>query len=190
MKTSVNLTFQDYLEYDDSTDRLYELVDGELRLMTPASPLHSDIIDFIFKQFDQEVEGLNLDYVVKQISVGIRTNLKTSRLPDVCVIHKRDWQQLRNMNVNSAVLEVPFAVIVEVVSPGKEGRKRDHVNKKIEYQNKQVPEYWIVDPEENKIAILSLVNNEYEMNEFTDNQTIVSETFPNLKLTVKQIVLS
>ena len=51
MKTSVTLPFQDYLEYDDNTNRLYELVDGELRLMTPASPLHSDIIDFIFKQF-------------------------------------------------------------------------------------------------------------------------------------------
>ncbi|WP_107670064.1 Uma2 family endonuclease [Cyanothece sp. BG0011] len=67
MKTSVNLTFKDYLEYDDNTNCLYELVEGELRLMTPAGPLHSDMIDFIFKQFDREIEGFSLDYVVKQI---------------------------------------------------------------------------------------------------------------------------
>ena len=95
MKTSVTLPFQDYLEYDDNTNRLYELVDAELRLMTPASPLNSDIIDFIFKQFDREIERLNLDYVVQQTSVGIRTNYHTSRLPDVCVIPKQDWQELR-----------------------------------------------------------------------------------------------
>lgn len=190
MKTFVNLTFQDYLEYDDNTNCLYELVDGELKLMTPASPMHSDIIDFIFKQFDREIERFNLDYVVKQTSVGIRTNYKTSRLPDVCVIPKQDWKQLRNMRVSSAVLEVPFAIIVEVVSPGKEGRKRDYIDKKNEYKNKQIPEYWIVDPQENKISILSLVNSEYEVNEFTDKQIIVSKTFPNLALTVEQILVS
>ncbi len=107
MKTSVNLTFENYLEYDDNTNCLYELVDGELRLMTPASPLYSDIIDFIFKQFDREIERFNLDYVVKQTSIGIRTNYKTSRLPDVCVIPKQEWQKLRNTKVNSAVFEVP-----------------------------------------------------------------------------------
>ena len=190
MKTSVNLNFQDYLEYDDNTNLLYELVNGELISMTPASPLHSDIIDFIFKQFDREVERLNLDFVVKQTSVGIRTNYNTSRLPDVCVIRGEDQRNLRQKKVKSAVLDVPLLIVVEVVSPGKEGEKRDYIDKKIEYQNKQIPEYWIVDTEKNKISILSLVNREYEVNEFTDNQIIVSETFPNLTLTVEQILLS
>ncbi len=36
------LTFEAYLEYDDGTDNLYELVDGKLVQMTPASPEHSD----------------------------------------------------------------------------------------------------------------------------------------------------
>ncbi len=131
MKTSVTLPFQDYLEYDDNTNRLYELADGELKLMTPASPLHSDIINFIFKQFDREIERLNLDYVVKQTSVAIRTNHNTSRLPDICVIPKQDWQQLRNIKIHSGVLEVPFAIIFEVFIPGKEGRKRDYIDKKM-----------------------------------------------------------
>lgn len=38
------LTFEAYLEYDDGTDTLYELVDGELVPITPASPEHSSII--------------------------------------------------------------------------------------------------------------------------------------------------
>ncbi len=92
MANSVKLTFQNYLRYDDNTNCLYELVDGELRLMAPASPVQSDIIDFIFKQFYREIERLNLDYIVKETSVCIRTNHKNHRLPDVPFTHKKDWQ--------------------------------------------------------------------------------------------------
>ncbi|MGK7940754.1 MAG: Uma2 family endonuclease [Crocosphaera sp.] len=53
-----------------------------------------------------------------------------------------------------------------------------------------MPEYWIVDTQEKKISILILVNSKYEVNEFTENQVIVSQTFPNLELTVKQILVA
>ncbi len=53
----VSLTFEEYLKYDNGTNNRYELVDGELVLMPPASFLHSDIIDFIadlFKAYARE----------------------------------------------------------------------------------------------------------------------------------------
>lgn len=40
------LTFEKYLTYDDGTDSRYELVDGELVLMPPPVPKHSDIVIF------------------------------------------------------------------------------------------------------------------------------------------------
>ena len=66
----------------------------------------------------------------------------------------------------------------------------ENIDKKNEYQNKQIPEYWIFDPENNKLFILNLVNCKYNFNEFNDNQIIIYQTFPHLKLTVKQILLS
>ena len=42
-----NIIFEEYLGYDDGTNRGYELVDEKLVEMPPASFLHSDIIDFI-----------------------------------------------------------------------------------------------------------------------------------------------
>jgi hypothetical protein len=41
------ISFEEYLNYDDGTNKLYELVDGKLVEMPPESFLHSDIIDFI-----------------------------------------------------------------------------------------------------------------------------------------------
>ncbi|MEN9518288.1 MAG: hypothetical protein RLZZ381_876, partial [Cyanobacteriota bacterium] len=45
--TPEKISFEEYLNYDDGTDSRYELVDGELILMPPATARHSDIIDFI-----------------------------------------------------------------------------------------------------------------------------------------------
>ncbi|NER25969.1 MAG: Uma2 family endonuclease, partial [Symploca sp. SIO1C2] len=45
--TPLKLTFEQYLEYDDDTDNRYELRNGELVEMPPASPLHSDIVEFL-----------------------------------------------------------------------------------------------------------------------------------------------
>ena len=44
---STKITFAEYLNYDNRTNKSYELVEGNLVEMTPASFLHSDIIDFI-----------------------------------------------------------------------------------------------------------------------------------------------
>ena len=39
------ISFEEYLSYEDGTNNRYELVNGELVKMPPASFLHSDIID-------------------------------------------------------------------------------------------------------------------------------------------------
>ncbi|MGK7926448.1 MAG: Uma2 family endonuclease [Spirulina sp.] len=51
---------------------------------------------------------------------------------------------------------------VEIVSPGSENRRRDYEDKVIEYRDRGVLEYWIVDPLENQITLLVLVDREYQ----------------------------
>jgi Uma2 family endonuclease len=52
---------------------------------------------------------------------------------------------------------------------------------------REIPEYWIIDPEIEKISVLLLVSGFYEVTEFTGEQEIKSLLFPELKLTAKQI---
>jgi len=182
------LTFEQYLDYEPDDDRLYELVDGELVPMTPVSPEHSDIVDFLYRCFLQEIERLGRDWRVKQLGVGVRTRASRSRLPDLCVIDGADWRQLKQQQAKSAVLHVPLLLAVEVVSPGKRNRKRDYEEKRQEYQQRGIEEYWIIDAEAAKLTQLLLVDGVYQENVFSSGDTIRPQLFPELSLMIDQIL--
>lgn len=46
-QTSIKLTFEEYLTYNDGTDNRYELVDGELVIVPLLTGKHSDAIDYL-----------------------------------------------------------------------------------------------------------------------------------------------
>ena len=50
---------------------------------------------------------------------------------------------------------------MEVVSEGQESWKRDYVEKAEDYAAAGIAEYWIVDPQERKITVLTLTDTEY-----------------------------
>jgi Uma2 family endonuclease len=52
---------------------------------------------------------------------------------------------------------------MEILSEGEENRDRDLVTKRAEYAKAGVKEYWIVDPEENRITVLTLEADEYRL---------------------------
>lgn len=187
--TKLNLTFAQYLEYDDGTDNRYELVDGELVSMPIVSPEHAAIIRFIFLLLYQEVQRLGLDWEVFNNEVGIRTSKSRSRLPDVCIVNGKDWRQLRQNRNKSAVLEVPLMLAVEVVSPGEQNYERDYITKRLEYQTLRIPEYWIVDPQERqKITILTLVDGLYIAKEYQGEAMLMSSIFPELAIAAAEIL--
>lgn len=180
------ITFEEYLSYDDGTNKRYELVDGKLVEMPPASFLHSDIIDFIADCFKAIAREYKLDIKVKTGDVGVRTGLNSSRIPDISVIDGQVYSSYRRDK--SAIIEEPVMLAVEVVSPGVEQIERDYTDKVSEYQQTGIPEYWIVDPIEQKITVLMLKDGSYTKTVFTDDKAIASPTFPELKLTATEIL--
>ncbi|HBW58568.1 MAG TPA: hypothetical protein DEF27_12495 [Oscillatoriales bacterium UBA8482] len=188
-QTPIKLTFEEYLTYDDGTDNRYELEDGVLIPMTPASPIHSDIVEFLYDTFKAEVKRLRLDLKVKQGDVGIRTRLSRSRQPDIAIIKGEDWRRLRQFK-KSAILEVPALLVVEVVSPGEDNENRDYIKKMTEYAEFGVYEYWIIDPLTEQVIVNFLMNGSYQNTIFIGKQRIVSQLFPELNLTVEQIFIA
>ncbi|MBD2776762.1 Uma2 family endonuclease [Iningainema tapete] len=178
-------TFEEYLTYDDGTDNRYELEDGVLLEMPPASDSHEAIITFLLIRLYQEIQRMNLNWEVRPSGTGVRTTKKKSRLPDLIVMTPEQRESIKG---KSAVLEVPPLLVVEVVSA--ESIKRDYKKNKIEYAAFKIPEYWIVDPIENKVTVLTLENNQYEVKVLTRSQQVVSNTFSELVLTVEQILAS
>ena len=177
-------SFEDYLNYKDDTDLKSELFNGELIQMTPASGWHSDIVDFIQEQFKIEIRRLTLDWVVRPGTVGVRTGIRKSRIPDVLVMTETQRQYLSTLS--SAILEDSPLLAVEIVSPN--NPDDDYRYKRSEYAALGISEYWIIDPQALKISILTLVSGLYEGVEFREKDIINSLNFPELKLTVEQIL--
>lgn len=178
--TKTKLTFEEYLTYDDGTDNRYELEDGELILMNPPTFRHAFIISFLSDAFAAQIKQLSLPWITLS-GIGVRTSVNRSRIPDICVINR---QEISNLDV-SAVMDSAI-IAVEIVSP--ESRTRDYRFKRSEYSVVGIPEYWIVDPTEQKVTVLTWVEGLYEQVEFIGHERIVSQTFPELVLTVEQVL--
>ena len=186
MVTSTNkITYQEYLNYDDGTDKRYELVDGKLLLMNPPAKKHFNITRLLMKLFEAEIDRQKLDIEVFA-GIGVRTGTNRARIPDISLVDGNEWRNIPDEI--SAVIEVPLLLAVEIVSPGREQIERDYIEKAEEYKNTGIPEYWIIDPIKQQITVLVLDRENYNKIVFTADETIFSATFPELKITAGEIL--
>lgn len=178
--TKQKLTFEEYLNHNDGTDNRYELEDGELIITNPATFRHAFIIRFLTNFFEGQINQLSQPLITLS-GIGVRTSVNRSRIPDLCVINR---EEISDLDV-SAVMESAI-IAIEIVSS--ESQTRDYRYKRSEYSVVGIPEYWIVDPSEQKVTVLSLVEGLYEQVEYKGDDKIVSQIFPELVLTVEQVL--
>ncbi|MDY6940179.1 MAG: Uma2 family endonuclease [Cyanobacteriota bacterium] len=189
------MTLQEYLNYDDGTDTRYELVNGVLVEMPPESRLNHRIASFLFGTFFQL--GISTELLTIGVQIAVSSSLKvTARQPDFVVLSTACADALESASQDLITLEMPPpALVVEVVSPGEPGEKnydRDYIEKRREYAQRGIREYWIVDPYREVVLVLTLEETSkemsYEEQRFTDRMTISSPTFPSLNLTADRIL--
>ena len=110
-----------------------------------------------------------------------------NRYPDLTIIRDEHIQQLAKRNTLRLSMAPPLLVI-EVVSPGELQRDRDYIAKRSQYQERGIPEYWIVDPEAQTILILELTGNTYtEVGSFSGNDDVRSPQFRELNITAAKL---
>ncbi|MCY7331269.1 MAG: Uma2 family endonuclease [Pseudanabaena sp. CAN_BIN31] len=190
------LTFEQFLRIYP-TDGRYELVDGEI-VKVANTRHHEDIVAFIYKKFDREIDRLDLNFVVRQ-NVSIKTTrnngMLQGRVPDISIINRDIWRF--NLSDYSALLE-PLQLAVEVTSTNWED---DYIDKFEEYERMGILEYWIVDylaiasrnflgnPKVQTVFVNLLdENGKYQTTKFAGDDKIISQTFPELDLTAAQIL--
>jgi Uma2 family endonuclease len=176
------LSFEEYLIYDDGTDTRYELVNGQLEPINPPTFRHLFIAKFLEQNLDSEITRLSLPWLCFR-EAGVRTGWRKSRLTDIYVV-KAD--QVTGMLDRSAVCETSPLLVVEIVSP--DSIKRDYRFKRSEYAALEISEYWIVDPLALRVSVLCWEDGLYEESIFVEDEAIFSEIFPELKLTVNQVL--
>ena len=185
------LTFEEYLAYEDDTDNRYELIDGELITLPPESGPNNFIANYLL--FTLASSGFVPLMLIRthmcEIQVPIlREGDSANRYPDLVIL--RPEHILLTASRLTITLDMPPPqLVVEVVSPGRVGRDRDYISKRSQYAARNIPEYWIVDPQEQMVAVLRLESGEYvEVGVFQGEQALVSPTFPQLNLTAGQVL--
>ncbi len=188
--TSEIMSLEDFLNYDDGTDACYELEDGRLLFMPSESEINQRIAMFLLAYCLQRgIPFYRLRMKTEVVVMGGRT---TVRVPDLVVFTEELAQVMTGATRSIVMLDMPPPqLVVEVVSPGKENENRDYRYKKSQYQARGIGEYWIVDPIQQKITVLTLVEGLYEEAEFTGDAIIsspfLSELGQESPLTVAQV---
>ncbi|MBD2357768.1 Uma2 family endonuclease [Tolypothrix sp. FACHB-123] len=190
------ITFADFLEQYPDGSGIYELVNGEIIKVEPTRA-HKNVARFLMLGFNDEIRRLELDYIADK-DVVVRTFSSTGeeqgRNPDVGVVKASQW----NINVLAyGALIDPIQLAVEVTSTNWDD---DYIDKLDEYQRLGILEYWIVDylaiasraylgnPKLPTVFVYQLIDGQYQVQKFTGNDRIISATFPELQITVKQII--
>jgi len=181
------LTIEDYIAYDDGTERRYELVDGELVVMPTESQVNSCIARYLLFEFAKYFPIYRLAY--KDIEIETPGKRARCRLPDL-LIHSQE-SYLAIASVNRAIIRLdmpPPDLVVEVVSPGKENTDRDYRYKHTEYAARAIPEYWIIDPQLQQITVCQWIDGKYEDKIYQDENPIGSFVIPDFNLSALQIL--
>ncbi|MGF1601799.1 MAG: Uma2 family endonuclease [Thermosynechococcaceae cyanobacterium] len=185
--TTQRFTLAEYLDYQDGTDRRCELVNGELKDMPPEWDFNNQIASYLFVQLLQVVSDRLIR--CKGLEMVVSGTLATTRIPDLMVLSEELLLALRQSSRGTITLDMPPPVlVVEVASPGKENIDRDYRYKRSEYAARGVLEYWIVDPTQDQVMVLVLVDGLYEETIYQGNTSLLSSVFPTLKLTAEQIL--
>ncbi|WP_309742553.1 MULTISPECIES: Uma2 family endonuclease [unclassified Chamaesiphon] len=176
-------SFEDYLEYTDSNNRLYELFNGELVEVPPESGFNIGIANFLLVSFLPIVGYLRVRGHGLELEVNGEPR---NRYPDLTIIKAEHIEQLRSRNTVRLSMAAPD-LVVEVVSPGNLQRDRDYIAKRNQYLDREIPLYWIVDPQVREIMVLTLTSAEYQEQVYRGSDKLQFQDTP-LNLTAEEIL--
>ncbi|MFN8514872.1 MAG: Uma2 family endonuclease [Thermomicrobiales bacterium] len=145
------LSEEDYLWLTDHTSRLIEFTDGFIEVLPMPTRAHQLILKFLLRLFESAVEPAG--GIVLFAPMRVRLASFRFREPDLLLL--RDAADPRNQNRYWRGADL----VLEVVSTDKP--ERDLVVKREEYAAAGIPEYWIVNPLDRTITVLTLEGDTY-----------------------------
>ncbi len=191
------LSFDEFLVRYGGDNR-YELIDGEVFDLEPTG-LHEEVVAFITTKIYVQIEAIGLPWFVLQRGLLRPANLgMTAFRPDVAVVDQNElskepfWAEQSILTIGRSI-----KFVAEVVSSN---WQNDYARKLEDYAALGIFEYWIADyaglggirhigkPKQPTLSICTLIDEEYNIQQFRGHQMIVSSTFPGLQLTAGQVL--
>lgn len=145
--------YEDYLKLGD--DKRYEIIEGELFMMTPApSIIHQRILRnlgyFLYKSISENNLG-EIFYAPCDVVLDKENIVQ----PDILFISRERMNIITEKNIQGSP-----DLIIEIISEST--AYNDLIKKKMLYSKFKIKEYWIVIPEEKTIEINILKGEDFE----------------------------
>lgn len=123
-----------------------ELIDGQIYYMAPPSRRHQEIVGTLYRKIADYIDSRNgsCKAYIAPFAVFLNEDDRNYVEPDISVVCDR--YKLNDRGCTG----VPDWII-EVVSPG--SRRMDYFIKLFKYRSAGVREYWIVNPDKNRILV-------------------------------------
>ena len=156
---------EQYLWLTDHTRRLVEFTDGRVEELPMPTVLHQAIILFLTRLLDAYLEPRG-GFV---LFAGLRVRIRSGKFRDPDLAALCDRSDPRNQDR----FWLGADLVMEVVSP--DDPNRDLVEKRADYAEAGIPEYWIVDPRFESVTVLTLIDGAYaEHGTFSRGDTTTS----------------
>jgi Uma2 family endonuclease len=171
---------EDYLALE--TNRLVEFSHGYVEVLPMPSISHQFIVLFFYEALKEYVRKHRLGKVLVA-PARVRLWQDKHREPDVFLLLTQAGRRIHEQYVDGADL------VMEVVSGGRRDRERYLVTKRQEYAQAGIPEYWIVDPETERVTVLYLQDDTYaEHGIFARGETATSRLLAGFAVPVDDIL--
>lgn len=144
-------TEEQYLRLTDQTNHFIEFTEGHVEVLPMPTRQHQAMSRFLFLALLAFVQPLGGTVFYAPLRVRVASG--RFREPDLVVL--LDVNDPRNQNA----FWLGADLVVEIVSPGH--AERDTVIKRADYAAAGIPEYWIIDPAEETITVLTLEGSTY-----------------------------
>ena len=191
------VTFDEFIQGYPETGLRYELHNGVIIEMNPPVGDHEEIIGFLVEEIVTEYKKLKLPYFIPKTVLIKTPNGSTAYSPDLLLLNRNNLVNEPLWKKESTITQAASVpLIIEIVSSN---WQTDYSTKANEYESMGIPEYWIVDyaafggrrfignPKQPTISVYSLIDEEYQVNQFRGDDLIISPLFPDLNLTISHL---
>lgn len=179
-KSKIRFTYRDYKSLPESETKRYELLEGELVMVPSPTTYHQRISWNLEHVLGDFVHRHNLGFIY-HAPLDVVFSEEDVAQPDIFIISKKRLEIVAKENIRGAP-----DLIIEILSPAT--AERDRTYKRTLYARHGVKEYWIADPENKSVEVMTLGKKGFDtVQVYKTREHLSSPLLEALSLDVEEI---
>ncbi|MCY3691507.1 MAG: Uma2 family endonuclease [Chloroflexota bacterium] len=179
IQDGTQMTLAEYRDLPETDGGLWELINGEVYQMLPATIEHQFLMDFLVRMINNLMMAVQPAPGLAFSNTGLALSDLYAPTPDIIYLRSENLHL-----IHSGYVECIPDLVVEILSSD---RNRDLVMKRDLYASAGIPEYWTLDPVNDVLTVLELSGGEYVERRLGRDDTLTTATIPGFALPLEQL---